>query len=396
MTQQTINVGVEADDGTGDPLRSAFIKVNDNFTELYASAGTSGVSGVSGYSGYSGLSGTSGYSGISGTSGRSGFSGYSGFRGFDAWSKVTTNTTAVVGDLIIADTSSGPFTVTLPASPTMGDYVILVDGNDWTANNLTVSRNGNTIEGQTDNLVLDIKGVLVYVIYDGLTWQVSATVGAKGESGYSGVAGEYSASGISGTSGTPGTSGVSGVSGYSGTSGVSGYSGMSGVSGYSGAGTSGFSGFSGEPGTSGVIGSSGFSGYSGTGIVPPNLVAESISLDQWNLKFNVVVDTAGVVTYNCAEGQIFYHTSNTTGNITANFTNLNLNSQNVSSVTIVLNQGTTPYIANNVQVEGNAQTIFWQGATEPTGTANCKDVITFALLNNSGSYIVLGQLASFG
>ena len=36
MTQQTINIGTVANDGTGDPLRDAFDKTNDNFTELYA------------------------------------------------------------------------------------------------------------------------------------------------------------------------------------------------------------------------------------------------------------------------------------------------------------------------------------------------------------------------
>lgn len=35
MAKQTINVGTSANDGTGDPLRDAFIKTNDNFTELY-------------------------------------------------------------------------------------------------------------------------------------------------------------------------------------------------------------------------------------------------------------------------------------------------------------------------------------------------------------------------
>src|SRR6056300_1484928 len=36
MAKQTINIGTTANDGTGDPLRTAFDKVNDNFTELYA------------------------------------------------------------------------------------------------------------------------------------------------------------------------------------------------------------------------------------------------------------------------------------------------------------------------------------------------------------------------
>jgi len=36
MTQQIINVGAAPNDGDGDPIRTAFIKTNDNFTELYA------------------------------------------------------------------------------------------------------------------------------------------------------------------------------------------------------------------------------------------------------------------------------------------------------------------------------------------------------------------------
>ena len=35
MAKQTINIGTTANDGTGDTVRSAFDKVNDNFTELY-------------------------------------------------------------------------------------------------------------------------------------------------------------------------------------------------------------------------------------------------------------------------------------------------------------------------------------------------------------------------
>jgi len=35
MAKQTINIGTAANDGTGDPLRTAFTKINANFTELY-------------------------------------------------------------------------------------------------------------------------------------------------------------------------------------------------------------------------------------------------------------------------------------------------------------------------------------------------------------------------
>lgn len=36
MAKQTIDIGASANDGTGDPLRTAFDKANDNFDELYA------------------------------------------------------------------------------------------------------------------------------------------------------------------------------------------------------------------------------------------------------------------------------------------------------------------------------------------------------------------------
>lgn len=42
MSQRTIGIGASANDGTGDPLRTAFGKVNQNFTELYGAAEMSG------------------------------------------------------------------------------------------------------------------------------------------------------------------------------------------------------------------------------------------------------------------------------------------------------------------------------------------------------------------
>ena len=35
MAKQTINIGTMADDKSGDPLRTAFNKINENFTEVY-------------------------------------------------------------------------------------------------------------------------------------------------------------------------------------------------------------------------------------------------------------------------------------------------------------------------------------------------------------------------
>ncbi len=46
MSKQTINVGTSQDDGTGDNLRAAFVKVNDNFTEVYNELGGVALSNI--------------------------------------------------------------------------------------------------------------------------------------------------------------------------------------------------------------------------------------------------------------------------------------------------------------------------------------------------------------
>lgn len=87
------------------------------------------------------------------------------------YSRKTSNYLAVDRDGIIADTSGAAFTVTLPASPTVGMQVHIIDGADWTSNNLTVDRNGSTIEDSAQNLVLNVGGSAVLFVYSGSTWQ---------------------------------------------------------------------------------------------------------------------------------------------------------------------------------------------------------------------------------
>ena len=82
---------------------------------------------------------------------------------------------------VLADTSGGAFTVTLPASPTLGDQVIIADaGGAFGTNNCIVGRNGSTIEGTAADLNLDINGVSVQFVYSGTTWEVYAQVGGNG------------------------------------------------------------------------------------------------------------------------------------------------------------------------------------------------------------------------
>ena len=95
-----------------------------------------------------------------------------------AYTRHTSNVTMAANEGVIADTSGGAFTVTLPATPAVGDTVVITDGDDWATTNLTVGRNGSTIEGDAADMTMDIGGVAVQFTYDGTTWQTYAQIGA--------------------------------------------------------------------------------------------------------------------------------------------------------------------------------------------------------------------------
>jgi hypothetical protein len=81
---------------------------------------------------------------------------------------LTTNTTVLNGDVVVADSSGGAFTVTLPASPATGAQVEIFRQG---ANTVTVGRNSSTIEGSASDwdILRDKLGVVF--IYDGTTWR---------------------------------------------------------------------------------------------------------------------------------------------------------------------------------------------------------------------------------
>jgi hypothetical protein len=73
---------------------------------------------------------------------------------FDTTPK-TTGFTAVANTGYFCNTTSAAFTVTLPATPSAGDQVQLVDyAGTFDTNNLTIDPNGEDIEGQANNFLL--------------------------------------------------------------------------------------------------------------------------------------------------------------------------------------------------------------------------------------------------
>lgn len=70
----------------------------------------------------------------------------------DAGTIITADRIAVAGDKLIANSAGGAIVVTLPSAPAAGTPVrVFRDG----ASNVTIARNGSTIEGVAEDLVLD-------------------------------------------------------------------------------------------------------------------------------------------------------------------------------------------------------------------------------------------------
>lgn len=66
---------------------------------------------------------------------------------------VTANYTAVAGDVLKCDTTSGAFAVTLPASPIADDCITFIDPSaTWVTNNLTINPNGLKFHAQSANV----------------------------------------------------------------------------------------------------------------------------------------------------------------------------------------------------------------------------------------------------
>ena len=240
-------------------------------TGLTGSTGSTGPTGTQGASGSTGLQGASGNQGASGSTGAVGYQGASGSTGLSGstgpgiiWNRVTSNTTALVSNQYIADTTGGAFTLTLPATPSLGNSVVVADGGNWHTNNLTIARNGSTIEGSASDFILDIDSILVRFVFDGTTWQAYVSIGAMGASGPAGASGATGYQGASGSTGIQGASGSTGIAGSTGVFGASGLTGLTGATGIQGIqGASGSTGLSGATGIQGASGSTGATGSAG-------------------------------------------------------------------------------------------------------------------------------------
>lgn len=135
--------------------------------ELFAAAGATGPTGPTGAVGPTGPTGPIG---ATGPTGPTGSTGPTGPLGLFAATAVSSNITLAASNKYFVDTSAAR-TLTLPASPSLGDEIQIFDATGSAGtNNISVSNNSNKINGVLDSALLNVNGVAAVFVWTGSTY----------------------------------------------------------------------------------------------------------------------------------------------------------------------------------------------------------------------------------
>ena len=86
--------------------------------------------------------------------------------------RASTTFTAETNKLILVNSSSGAFSITLPANPEDYSFVDIHDvAGTFQTNNITVVGNGKNIMGDT-TLLLDTQNITIRLLYTGTEWRI--------------------------------------------------------------------------------------------------------------------------------------------------------------------------------------------------------------------------------
>ena len=108
---------------------------------------------------------------------------------------------------------------------------------------------------------------------------------------------------------------------------------------------------------------------------------------------NSITGATGDVDHDCSNSSFFHHT-NISGNFTPNFTNLNMQNNQIVEGGLILTQGGTGYLPNNFEVDSTGSAIYWEGTAMPTASTNGKDSVDLKITRVSDSYNVFARFST--
>lgn len=99
------------------------------------------------------------------------FAALGGSSGINNFNIITTTTSLADADAAYFITATTPYTITLPATTTDGRTIEIIDGGNFASINVVLGRNGNTIGGVENDLVLNVSSSFRLVYYQG-NWRL--------------------------------------------------------------------------------------------------------------------------------------------------------------------------------------------------------------------------------
>lgn len=338
---------------------------------------------------------------------------------------VSTTYTAAARDNLVANTSGGSFTITLPASPSLGDEITIADGASFSTNPLTVARNGSTIEGLAENMVLDVSGIRTNFVYSGGTWQIFTQVGLGGLA-YVDVA---NTANTASTANNALFLGGTAANGYQTTAGLAANVAILTANNTNFLGGTAANGYQTTAGLAANVATlasntsltannaNNLAGYTwgspaaiggttaNTAAFTNTTIVGTTTLQQTIEKAAVVASAAtGTINFDVLTQAVMHYTTNASANWTINlranssttFESLLAANQSLT-VAFISNQGTTAYYPNVFQIDGSTRTVRWQGGTAPTaGNASSVDMYVYTVMKTAANtYNVYGAQTRF-
>ena len=123
----------------------------------------------------------------------------------------------------------------------------------------------------------------------------------------------------------------------------------------------------------------------------------TVTMQQSVEKFVTASVVAGAVALNFNQAAIFVVTPDIS-NFTADFLNIPGTAGRTITTTLIITQGSTPYIPNIVRINGGGNiTPQWLGGIEPTGTPTQIEIVSFTFVcTATNTWTVLGSLSTYG